>query len=112
MLNECSVVSMGKEGYVSFYYDHGMMTIVESNSEGPVKTMPAGKFKVHCLAVMDEVQAKRETVLITKHGKPVAKLVPTGKEDDEIYNFLAGKGSIAGDVDSPALSDEEWGNLK
>ena len=40
-----------------------------------MKKMAAGSFKVHCLAVMDEVQAKRESVLITKHGKPVAKLV-------------------------------------
>ena len=33
-----------------------------------MKTMPAGVFKTNCLAVMDEVKAKRETVVITKHG--------------------------------------------
>jgi len=77
-----------------------------------MKTMPAGTFKIHCLSVMDEVQAKRETVLITKHGKPVAKLVPADKRQDEIYNFLAGKGSIKGDVVSPALSARDWGKLK
>ena len=63
-----------------------------------MKKMAAGSFKAHCLAVMDEVQAKRETVVITKHGKPVAKLVPVGKDTDEIYNFLGGKGAITGDV--------------
>lgn len=77
-----------------------------------MKTMPAGAFKVHCLSVMDEVQLKRETVLITKHGKPVAKLVPAGKDADEIYGFLAGKGSIARDVVAPALTAREWGKLK
>lgn len=77
-----------------------------------MKTMPAGSFKVHCLAVMDEVQAKRETVVITKHGKPVAKLVPADKDTDDIYGFLAGKGSITGDVVSPAISLEDWGELK
>lgn len=77
-----------------------------------MKTMAAGSFKVHCLAVMDEVQAKRESVVITKHGKPVAKLVPAGKNTDDIYNFMAGKGAIAGDIVSPAMSDEEWGELK
>ncbi len=56
-----------------------------------MRKMAAGSFKMHCLAVMDEVQAKRETVLITKHGKPVAKLVPADKNTDDIYNFLAGK---------------------
>jgi prevent-host-death family protein len=75
------------------------------------KTMPAGKFKAHCLAVMDEVQAKRQAVVITKRGKPVAKLVPIEKEKDEIFGFLKGKGKILGDVVSPVLSPEEWGDL-
>jgi antitoxin (DNA-binding transcriptional repressor) of toxin-antitoxin stability system len=61
---------------------------------------------------MDEVQAKRESILITKHGKPVAKLVPADKDTDDIYNFLAGKGTITGDVVSPALSEGDWGELK
>jgi len=77
-----------------------------------MKKMAAGSFKVHCLAVMDEVQAKRETVVITKHGKPVAKLVPVSTDSDTIYDFLAGKGSVTGDVISPALSSKEWGNLR
>jgi prevent-host-death family protein len=77
-----------------------------------MKKMQAGFFKVHCLAVMDEVQSKKETVVITKHGKPVAKLVPADKEPDDIYNFLAGKGKVLGDIVSPVLSVNEWGNLK
>ena len=77
-----------------------------------MKKMAAGSFKANCLAVMDEVQAKHETVVITKRGKPVAKLVPLNTEADEIYNFLAGKGTIIGDIVSPAISPEEWGELK
>jgi prevent-host-death family protein len=77
-----------------------------------MKKMAAGSFKAHCLAVMDEVQAKKETVVITKHGKPVAKLVPANKDTDDIYNFLAGKGAITGDVISPAISPDDWGELK
>ena len=75
-----------------------------------MKKMAAGVFKTKCLAVMDEVQAKRETVIITKHGKPVAKLVPADQHADEIYHFLRGKGAVVGDVISPAV--EDWGNLK
>lgn len=74
--------------------------------------MAAGYFKIHCLSVMDEVRAKRETVLITKHGKPVAKLVPADKGTDDIYDFLANKGSVAGDVVSPAMSADDWGELR
>lgn len=76
-----------------------------------MKTMAAGSFKVHCLAVMDEVQAKREAIVITKHGKPVVKLVPANTEKDDIYGFLKGKVKILGDVVSPALTPEEWGDL-
>jgi prevent-host-death family protein len=77
-----------------------------------MKKMAAGSFKANCLAVPDQVPATHETVVITKHGKPVAKLVPIAKNTDEIYNFLAGKGAIVGDVVSPALSPEEWARLR
>jgi prevent-host-death family protein len=77
-----------------------------------MKTMAAGSFKAKCLAVMDEVQAKHETVVITKRGKPVAKLVPVNAEADEIYNFMKGKGSVTGDVVAPTISAEQWGDLK
>jgi prevent-host-death family protein len=77
-----------------------------------MKTIPAGAFKTNCLSLMDEVEAKRETVVITKHGRPVAKLVPVNADVDEIFGFLSGKGSVTGDVVSAALSPGEWGNLK
>jgi antitoxin (DNA-binding transcriptional repressor) of toxin-antitoxin stability system len=60
---------------------------------------------------MDQVQSKRESVLITKRGKPVAKLVPVGNEKDDIFGFLKGKITILGDVVSPILTPEEWGDL-
>ena len=77
------------------------------------KTIPAGEFKTHCLAIMDAVQAKRETVIITKRGKPVAKLVPVEKMRDEIFGFFKSKGKveIKGDIVSPAFTPEEWGDL-
>ncbi len=76
-----------------------------------MKTVPAGTFKTNCLAIMDEVKAKRETVLITKHGRPVARLVPVSTGADEIFGFFSGRGSITGDVVSPVLSPKEWGDL-
>ena len=79
----------------------------------PMKTIPAGTFKARCLAIMDEVASKRESVVITKRGKPVAKLVPVEKEKDDIFGFFNGKGTIEikGDIISPALTPEEWGDL-
>ncbi len=77
-----------------------------------MKKMAAGTFKANCLAVMDEVKAKREGVIITKRGKPVAKLVPVQEDRDEISGFLSGKGQIAGDVLSPVLDLSDWDALK
>jgi prevent-host-death family protein len=108
-----TAITMTPEWYLAllFKYDHGTMTIVIK--EFQMKKMAAGAFKANCLAVMDEVQSKRITVVITKRGKPVAKLVPinTSKDKDDIFGFLAGKGTITGDVVSPALTPEEWGEL-
>jgi prevent-host-death family protein len=75
------------------------------------KTIPAGTFKAQCLAIMDEVQKKRQAVVITKRGKPVAKLVPVEKAKDDIFGFYKGKITILGDVVAPALTPEEWGDL-
>ena len=55
-----------------------------------MKQMPAGEFKARCLKVMDQVHKTREPVVITKHGKPVAKLVPAGKRGDDIFGCLKG----------------------
>ena len=76
------------------------------------KSMPAGVFQARCLAVMDEVQAKCETVIITKHGKPVAKRVPVDAEHDEIFGFMKGRITITGDVVRPSISASEWKRLK
>jgi prevent-host-death family protein len=75
-----------------------------------MRTMAAGKFKAQCLAVMDEVQAKRVPVLVTKNGKPVAKLVPIDlpEGEDPLDAFYFGKIEIIGDIMKPIYSDKEW----
>jgi prevent-host-death family protein len=77
-----------------------------------MKTFAAGKFKTNCLAIMDEVKAKREPVLITKHGKPVAMLTPVEITDDSIFGCLRHMGRITGDIIAPAFAPEEWDILK
>ena len=62
------------------------------------QTMPAGLFKSKCLAVMDEVQAKCQSVIITKHGKPVDKPVPVDFKRDDSYGSMKGKVAILGDI--------------
>jgi prevent-host-death family protein len=73
-----------------------------------MKTMGAAKFKAQCLAVMDEVQTKREPVLITKNGKPVAKLVPAVEEEDPLAIFRTGIMLAVSDLNEPAVNPDEW----
>jgi antitoxin (DNA-binding transcriptional repressor) of toxin-antitoxin stability system len=73
-----------------------------------MKKIEAEVFKANCLAIVNQIQAKRETVVIMKSGKAVAKLVPVSTDAHEIYGFLAGRGSIAGDIVSPAISANVW----
>jgi prevent-host-death family protein len=100
-----------RDGHCRATCNHDTMTMVIKGPTMGAKKMAAGAFKANCLAVMDEVRDKRVSVLLTKRGKPVAKLVPVEPQDDEIIGFLRGKVTIVGDVVSPALSLEEWGNL-
>lgn len=65
----------------------------------------AGDFKAKCLKLLDEVATKREPLVITKHGKAVAKLVPMPPEA-ELFGALAGSVRQEGDIVSPL--DNKW----
>lgn len=61
-----------------------------------METIAATEFKQKCLAVLDRVGP--EGILITKHGKPVAKLVPVASGSLDLLGSLAGKIRIHGDI--------------
>ena len=63
-----------------------------------MRIISASTFKARCLRLLDEVQFKRESILITKYGRPIAKTVPVNSDADDIYGFLAGKGRIKGNL--------------
>ncbi len=69
-----------------------------------MKTMGAGKFKDVCLKTLDEVARNRSTVVITKRGRPVAKLVPCLPR--AARRGLAG--SVLKEVGDPFATGESW----
>jgi prevent-host-death family protein len=73
-----------------------------------MQQVAAGQFKAQCLKLMDQVQQTREEVVITKHGKPVAKLVPINETtaSQSIVGFMKGSVQVVGDIVSPV--DEVW----
>ncbi len=80
--------------------DHAIMTIVMSEK------IPAGEFKAKCLQVLDEVQRLRMPIVITKRGKPVAKLVPLDEHPESFIGSMQGTMEIIGDIVSPI--DVKW----
>jgi prevent-host-death family protein len=72
-----------------------------------MRTIGVTEFKSKCLSVVSEVRATREPVIVTKRGKPVAKLVPIVKRND-VFGGLKGVVKIVGDIESPAVAPEEW----
>ncbi|MFZ0299091.1 MAG: type II toxin-antitoxin system Phd/YefM family antitoxin [Candidatus Sulfotelmatobacter sp.] len=73
-----------------------------------MKQIPAGEFKAQCLAIMDQVLRSGEPVVVTKHGKPVVKLVPAEKQEDDIFGYMAGRAKIVGDIVGPITPLEDW----
>lgn len=62
------------------------------------QSIPAGEFKAKCLKIMDEVKLQHKTVVITKHGVPIAKLVPFAAPSLSLYGALEGSVKITGDI--------------
>ncbi|MGD0567825.1 MAG: type II toxin-antitoxin system Phd/YefM family antitoxin [Candidatus Sulfotelmatobacter sp.] len=75
-----------------------------------MKQIAAGEFKARCLAIMDQVSRSGEPVVVTKHGKPVVRLVPAEKQGDDIFGYMAGKVKIVGDIVGPVTPAEDWEN--
>ena len=73
-----------------------------------MKAIPAGEFKTHCLRIMDEVRKRRQSVLITKKGVAVAKLVPVEDTGREVFGCLEGVIEIVGDIETPLVEPEAW----
>ena len=71
-----------------------------------MRTVKASEFKAKCLKIMDEVAATGEPVVITKHGVPVAQLVPAVQKPKTLFGALKGSILYMGDITSPI--DVEW----
>lgn len=84
------------------------MNSVHGNLEG-VKSIPAGEFKQRCLALLDEVEASGEPIVVTKRNRPVAQVAPIGPDAGEDWRgAMRTRGEITGDLVAPAAGVEEW----
>ncbi len=68
-----------------------------------MKTIGAAKFKAECLALLDDLDP--DGLVITKRGKPVARLLPFDRQHAELIGSLRDKVEIRGDILSTGI---EW----
>jgi prevent-host-death family protein len=70
----------------------------------------AAEFRRNFFQILDQVEHTREMVIITRRGKPVARLVriEKGKKKDPLIGALAGLGITKGDLTEPLVDDEDW----
>jgi prevent-host-death family protein len=85
--------------------DHKLLTMDKSE-----KTIAAGEFKAKCLGLLDEVARTGHSLMVTKRGRPVARLVPVKKPPRRRGAPLEGSVLYEGDIVSPL--DEPWEALK
>ena len=78
-----------------------------------VRRISATEFKAKCLELMDRVAGRRESFVITKRGRPVARMVPMDPEPrDDIFGWLRGQAWDRGDVVAPAVPARDWNIVK
>lgn len=87
------------------------------SQQGRARQVAAGEFKAKCLALIDEVSDTGQELIITKRGKPMAKMIPfpQGGKPRSLIGRLEGIMKINGDpVDliNPVFPEEDWDMLK
>jgi prevent-host-death family protein len=71
--------------------------------------VPATEFKAKCLELMDHVAERRATYVITKRGRPVAKLVPADPPKGKtVFGCMADDTEIVGDPREPLWTEAQW----
>jgi prevent-host-death family protein len=74
-----------------------------------MKSISISEFKAKCLGLIDQVQKTHQPLQITRHGRPVAELVPAGPDRKRKFlGDMKGTVEIIGDIVSPVIELEEF----
>ncbi|WP_394850291.1 type II toxin-antitoxin system Phd/YefM family antitoxin [Pendulispora brunnea] len=68
--------------------------------------LSASQFKSQCLELLDTVERTGEDIVITKHGRPIARLAPLETRKKSLFGSFKGKST--GDIIGPILPEEDW----
>lgn len=74
-----------------------------------MRDVPISKFKAKCLGLIEQVHKTRQPLRITRHGVPVAEVIPTGPDRKRKFlGDMMGTVEFLGDVVSPVIDLEEF----
>ena len=75
-----------------------------------VEEMSISKFKATCLSVVERVRKTRTPIVITRHGVPVAQIIPPqpAVQPKSWLGSMAGTMEILGDIVSPVMDPDDW----
>ena len=70
----------------------------------------AAEFRANCFKILDQVETTHKEVIITKRGKPVARLVYFAQKQkkDPLLGSMEGLVETIGDLTDPVIEDEAW----
>jgi prevent-host-death family protein len=77
-----------------------------SERKHPERTIMASRFKAECLAILDQVERMRISVTVTKHGRPIARLVPL--DDEDRRSTMGSVRLVAEDDEAYYSTGERW----
>jgi prevent-host-death family protein len=80
---------------------------MEHRARAGERTIMASRFKAECLAILDQVEQMRISVTVTKHGRPVARVVPLD-DDGSARSTMGSVRLIAEDDASYYSTGENW----
>jgi len=101
-----NISSFGENGYDEAGIKQSFITFYKILATAFMQ-IAAGQFKARCLELMDKVKETHEEIVITKYGKPVARLLSVEEKPlKTAFGFLKGTVIINGDIISPL--EEKW----
>jgi len=78
-----------------------------------MKEIAISEFKAKCLAILDEVQKTKQSILVTRRGKALAEVGPPSPKNDRSWiGSMKGRMEILGDIVSPASDPDDWEVLR
>ena len=74
-----------------------------------MKSISISEFKAKCLRLIEQVDKTRQPLRITRHGRPIAELIPAGPDRKRKFlGDMAGTVEILGDIVSPVIDLDEF----